>query len=485
MGIEYSSAGELLALLNARRISSVELLEQFVKAIESDDGKINAVVNRDFERAFEQAKAADEARGRSADTNSLGSLHGLPLTVKEAFDVEGLPTTWGLLSHKGNIAKQNAEAVDRLVDAGAIVFGKTNVPEALADCQSSNPLYGTTSNPWDHNLTCGGSSGGSAAALAAGFTSIELGSDLAGSMRTPAHFCGVFSHKPSYGLVSQIGHSLSPGITQPDLSVAGPMARGAADLSLTLGVLAGPTRLDAVGWSVKLADSRADNLADFRVAVLSDHKICDVDNDIVASIDGLAHSLRRAGAQVDENPPWPIDLELCYRDYMVMMRAVSLSQSPPDVLKRLSDEATSLREDDFSYRAAVRRAAGLSQHAWAARHRRRNDFRMAWQRFFQAYDVVLCPVHSSLAFRHSTTIAREDRTIEINGRQQDYNQYLFWAAIAGLSYLPSTVRPIGMARGLPVGVQIIGPYLEDLTAIRFAELLDDLCPTINYPLRGR
>ncbi len=482
MNILTGSAVDLLGLLKQRRISSVEILDDLTKAIDAHDGRINAVVTRDFERAYERARAADEARARARHADDLSPLHGLPMTVKEAFDVAGLPTTWGLPAYRENVARNNAEAVDRLVGAGAIVFGKTNVPEALADCQSSNALYGTTNNPWDTRLTCGGSSGGSAAALAAGFTPVELGSDLGGSIRTPAHFCGVFSHKPSYGLVSQIGHSLSPGITQPDLGVIGPMARTAADLRLLLDILAGPTRHDAIGWQVKLPAPRRARLSDFRVAMLSNHEVCDVDCDIVRTIGTLAQSLRTHGATVDDNPEWPIDLAQCHQDYMLMMRAVSLSHSPADVLQRLANEAAGLKADDVSYRAAVRRAAGLSHHAWAAINRRRNEFRTAWHRFFQDYDVVLCPVHSSLAFPHNTALAREDRTIEVNGQTQDYNQYLFWAAIAGLNYLPSTVRPVGLARALPVGIQIVGPYLEDLTTLRFAELLDRLCPPLSYPV---
>ena len=328
----------------------------------------------------------------------------------------GLTTTWGLPAYRDNVARQNAEAVDRLVKAGAIVFGRTNVPEALADCQSSNSLYGATCNPWDARPTCGGSSGGSAAALAVGFTPIEPGSDLGRSIRTPAHFCGVFSHMPSYGLVSQIGHALSPGITQPDLGVVGPMARTAADLRLLLDIITGPAKHDAIGWRVALPAPRCSELGAFRVAVLANHDACDVDYDIAGMIGALAQSLRAHGVAVDENPEWPIDLAQCHQDYMLMMRAVSLSQSPPDVLERLSEEAADLKSDDVSYRAAVRRAAGLSHHAWAAINRRRNAFRMAWHRFFQEYDVVLCPVHSSQGFPHNTALAREDRPIEVNGR---------------------------------------------------------------------
>lgn len=482
MGIQFKSVGDLMALLAATEISSVEVLQDFIAQIEAFDGEINAVVARRFDRALELARAADDRR-ICAGQDQLGPLHGLPLTVKESFDVAGLPTTWGMVSRAGHLATDDADAVARLAAAGAIVFGKTNVPEGLADCQTANPLYGTTSNPWDLTLTCGGSSGGSAAALAAGFTSAELGSDLAGSLRTPAHFCGVHSHKPSYGVVSQLGHSLDADPAQTDLTVIGPMARSASDLRVLFDCIAGPSGFETAGWKLALPEARSRRLRDYRVAVLPDHRACAVDETIRAAISGLATDLQRQGAQVDLEPEWPIDLELCWQDYMMMMRAVGSRRASVEAMKQLSDQAAGLQGDDRSYRAAVRRAAGMSHHSWLSLNSRRGRCREAWQRFFRTYDVVLCPVHSSLAFAHDTAAPREDRTIEINGRRQDYNQSLFWMAIAGLSYLPSTVRPISLARGLPIGIQIIGPYLEDLTTLRFAALLDELCPPLVYPLQ--
>lgn len=480
MGIQFNSASDLLALLATKQLSSVELLKHFIARIEAHDGEINAVVVRDFDRALERARAADERRLRGRQ-DTLGRLHGLPLTVKESFDVAGLPTTWGMRSRASHRAAADAEAVARLASEGAIVFGKTNVPEGLADCQTANPLYGRTSNPWDLALTCGGSSGGSAAALAAGFTCAELGSDLAGSLRTPAHFCGIHSHKSSYGVVSQLGHSLEADATQTDLTVIGPMARSASDLRLLFDCIAGPSGFETIGWKLALPESRCRRLRDFRVAVLADHGACPVDDAIRAAITGLATDLQGQGAQVDFTPEWPIDLELCWQDYMMMMRAVGTRRASVETLRELSEQAAGLRREDRSYRAAVRRAAGMAHHSWLSLNSRRGRCREAWQQFFRTYDVVLCPVHSSLAFAHDTASSREDRTIEINGRRQDYNQSLFWLAVAGLSYLPSTVRPISLARGLPIGIQIIGPYLEDMTTLRFAELLDELCPSLVYP----
>lgn len=460
-------------MLRAREISSVELLEEFRRQIERHNPWVNAIVAVDYERALRQARACDDARSRlTADEQS--PLLGLLMTVKESFDVAGMATTWGLPAFRSNQAVRNAEAVDRLADAGAIVFGKTNVPAGLSDCQTHNVLFGRTNNPWNRDVTCGGSSGGSAAALAARFSPVELGSDLGGSIRTPAHFCGVFSHKPSYGLVSLVGHSPFPTMGRPDLAVAGPMARNADDLELLFRILVGPARHDAPAWRVDLPAPRFDKIEAARVAVLADHEACPVDAGIVTAIQELAGDLRRAGAKVEENVAWPIDLVRCCQDYMLLVRAVGFSHAPRTELAGLAAEAGKLADNDESYRAAVRRAAALSHRDWAEIDERRQSFRAAWDAFFRDYDVVMCPVHSSAAFPHMTDLPREERTILVNGRAQDYNGYLFWLSIAGLSYLPCTVRPIGRSAGLPVGVQLIGPYLDDLTTIQFARLIEDV-----------
>lgn len=484
MGDGFKTAVDLCAKIKAGELSSGEVLSDHIASIEAFDAAINAVVVRDFDRAQEQAEAADRRRS-DMHAAGLGRLHGLPLTVKESFNVSGLATTWGMTSHCDNVAEQSAEVISRVNAAGAIVFGKTNVPNGLADHQTFSSLFGRTNNPWNTQLTCGGSSGGSAAALAAGFTSLEIGSDLAGSLRVPAHFCGVCCHRPSYGLVPQTGHSLSGNPAATDITVIGPMARSIPDLRLLLDVLVGPDEFDARGWKIELPRSRADNLKDFRVAVLANHQACDVDQGIQAAIIDLAEALRRAGAQVSDKVEWPIDLELCYHDYMVMVRAVGLRHCSLEDLRGLSDGIASLHEAEMNYRVATRKAAELTHHGWHALNERRHAFRLAWRRFFSSYDVVLCPVHASQAFVHNTDGKRESRMIHVNGRSQDYNASLFWLAIAGLNYLPVTVRPIAFANELPIGIQVIGPYLEDLTTLRFAELLEDLCPRPIYPFECR
>jgi amidase len=484
MRTRLNTAADLCARIKSGETSSVEALSDYIGRIEEFDGAINAVVVRDFERAMEQAEAADRERSRTGG-DGLGPLHGLPLTVKESFNVSGLATTWGMEAHRNNVADEDAEVVRRLRAAGAIVFGKTNIPTGVADQQTSNPLFGTTNNPWDTRLTCGGSSGGSAAALAAGFTDVEVGSDLAGSLRVPAHFCGVYSHRPSYGLVPQTGHSISGNSATTDITAIGPMARSVEDLRLLFDVLAGPDQFDAAAWKLDLPRARGTKLSDFRVAVLADHQACEVDSDITSSILDLAESLRRAGARVDEAAEWPFDLEVCRDDYIVMARVVGLRHSSPEALRRMAENVPAPDEPNTPYRVAGRRAAGLSHHAWHALNERRHRFRLAWQHFFRSYDVVLCPAHASQAFAHDLQSERERRTLQINGRPHDYNASSFWLAIAGLNYLPVTVCPIGIRNRLPVGMQVIGPYLEDNTTLRFAELLEDLCPHPVCSLKRR
>jgi len=269
----YRSTQDLRAALGKREISALELLEQVIKRVEAVDGRLNAVVVRDFERARQAAKAADLALGRG----EAKPLLGIPMTVKESFNVAGLPTTWGIPRFKDFTAQEDALIVARVKAAGAVIFGKTNVPIVLGDWQSYNEIYGTTNNPWDVGRTPGGSSGGSAAALAAGFGPLSLGSDIGGSLRVPAHFCGIYAHKPTFGLVPARGHS-PPG-TRPlprdiDLAVVGPMARSAADLSLVMDVIAGPDEERAgIGYRLALPAARHAVLQDFRVLVIDEHPL--------------------------------------------------------------------------------------------------------------------------------------------------------------------------------------------------------------------
>ena len=330
----YRAAGELVEALAKRRVSSRELVDSAIARIEALDPTINAVVVRDFDRARAAAATADAALAKG----ERWPLLGVPITVKEQFGIAGLPTTWGNPKFKDWQPEVDALAVQRLKASGAIILGKTNVPVALRDWQSYNEVYGTTNNPWDLSRSPGGSSGGSAAALAAGFVPLEFGSDIGGSLRAPAHFCGVFSHKPSLDLVPQRGSGppQTPAIpARGDLAVIGPMARSAADLALELSVAAGPDELtEGIGYKLALPPPRHDRLADFRVLVIDKHPLCPTAESITTALDGLVDRLAKLEVQVVREHPKLPDLAQTGRIYRELLAAFFIADLPPETLER-------------------------------------------------------------------------------------------------------------------------------------------------------
>ena len=471
-GQAYRSAGELLKALADRKVSSRELVDAAIGRIEALDGKINAVVVRDFDRARAAADAADAALAKG----ERKPLLGLPMTVKEHYAVAGLPSTRGDPKYKNWKAEVDALVVQRLKGAGAILLGKTNVPLNLADIQSYNEVYGTTSNPWDVSRTPGGSSGGSAAALAAGFVPLELGSDIGGSLRAPAHFCGVFAHKPTLDLVPQRG-SGPPQIpavpVRGDLSVYGPMARSAADLALELDVIAGPDELmDGIGYKLALPPPRHDKLADFRVLVLDTHPLCPLAGSIKIALNGLADRLGKTGCRVLRESAKLPDLARTTRVYMELLAAVYSVDLAPDEGARIETAAHALSAEDQSLAAYRLRGISANHAEWIRASRVRGALRGQWLNLFQEVDVVLCPPMPTLAFPHDHT-PQNSRQLEIDGGKIPYFDQMAWSGIATLNGLPATVAPIGRSdSGLPIGVQIIGNYLEDRTTIAFAGLIE-------------
>jgi amidase len=469
----YRSASELVQTLAARQVSSRELVDSAIARIEALDPKINAVVVRDFDRARAAADAADAALARG----ERHPLLGLPMTVKEAFNVAGLPTTWGHPKFKDWRPDADALAVQRLKAAGAIILGKTNVPVDLGDWQSYNEVYGTTNNPWDFGRSPGGSSGGAAAALAAGFVPLELGSDIGGSLRAPAHFCGVFSHKPSLDLVPQRGGGppQTPAIAaRGDLAVAGPMARSAADLALELKVLAGPDELsDGIGYKLALPPPRHDRLADFRVLAIDQHPLCQTAASVSAALDAFADRLAKLGCNVLRTSAKMPDLAVTTRNYVELLSAFFSADLSPDDRLRVETAAQALSPDDLSISAARLRGLTMTHAAWIKTSRVRNGLRARWQALFQDVDVVLCPSMPTAAFPHDHSSPMRARELDIDGKKAPYTDQIAWAGIATSNGLPSTTMPIGhTAGGLPIGVQITGGYLDDNTTIAFAGLVE-------------
>jgi amidase len=471
-GLMLASATELVEAMAVGQVSAVELAEAAIARIERHDATINAVCVRDFDRALEAARNADAARARG----EVRPLLGVPMTVKESFHMAGLPTTWGMPAFKDHVPDGDAVAVARVKSAGAVVLGKTNVPLGLGDMQSYNDIYGTTRNPWNLERVPGGSSGGSAAALAAGFGALSLGSDIGGSLRNPAHYCGVYAHKPTFGLLPARGHTPPPLPALPtanDLGVIGPMARTAADLSLLLDILAEPDELTlGAAYRLALPAARHADLADYRVLVFDTHPLIPTSESVRAAIDTFAGKLSGAGAQVTRESPLLPDQADAARLYMRMLLSVLGASYPPDVYERVKADAALLDADDVSLAAEQRRGAVLSHRDWIRADAERVAVRERWRALFAEFDVVLCPVMPTPAFPHDHS-DMAGRRISIDGTEYAYFDQLALAGVATLPGLPATALPIGTSEdGLPIGVQAIGPMYGDRTTIRFAELAE-------------
>ncbi len=468
--LAFLSAAQLLAKIKAREVSSLELLDYFWERRQKFDPKLNSIIFDQIDKARERAKAADAALAKGED---WGPLHGLPMTIKESYNWVGSPTTWGLPRLKDNFQEKNAIAVDRLEAAGAVIFGKTNVPLLLSDWQSFNDIYGTTANPWGEGLIPGGSSGGSAAALAAGLTGLEAGSDIGASIRNPAHYCGVYGHKPTWEAVSPRGQALPGVLPSTDISVIGPLARSAFDLELALKVMMGGDAIDSQAWKIELPEPPDKSLKDFKVAIKMDSAVSEVDQEIQEQIFDMAQFLIGEGAQVDFDARPAFSDEEIHDVYIALLRsATSRRQTDEEYQDNIVQVAT-LSDTDQSYQASLLRAYVMSHRDWLGVNQRRHELRHLWNSFFDDYDVMLCPAAASCAYPHDQAGERHERTIDVNGRQVPTTDQLFWAGYSGVTLMPSTVAPAGLnSKGLPIGVQIIGAQYQDLKTIRFAQMLE-------------
>ena len=465
--LAFASAIALAAKIASKAVSSVELLNHYFDRVDRFNPALNAIIVQRRETALARAKRADEALARG---ERWGPLHGVPMTVKESYDVAGTPTTWGAPQLKDNVAAKDALAISRLEAAGVVVFGKTNVPLMLSDFQSYNDVYGTTNNPWATDRTPGGSSGGSAAALAAGLTGIETGSDIGGSIRNPAHFCGVFGHKPTWNLLPPRGHAM-PGILSPsDISVIGPLARSAADLETAVHAMAGPDEI--AGRGLKLAlPSLAKSVAELKVAVWQDDAVAQVDDAVAAAVARVATALADGGAQVDYEAR-PVAAEHTHTVYQSLLQATMSARLPEDRYQAVLRQVEALDPEDGSLAATIQRSQVARFRDWTANNEKRTHLRWQWHAFFEDFDVLLAPVMATSAFPHDHRPFGE-RTVSVNGKDVPYFDQVFWAGLASVAYLPATVVPAGLdASGLPIGVQIVGPEYGDLATLGIAKLLE-------------
>jgi len=470
--IAFSGATELAAAIGSGQVSSVELTDHYIARIERYDGELNAVVVRDFDRAREAAAAADAALTKAkAEGRELGPLHGLPMTIKEAYDITGLPTTWGVPELSGHLATADAESVRRFTAAGAHFLGKTNVPLLLADFQSYNNIYGTTNNPWDVSRGPGGSSGGSAAALAAGFSALEAGSDIGGSIRNPAHFCGVYGHKPTWGIVPPQGHALPGDISPPDIAVVGPMARTPEDLALALDILAGADPLHSRGWQLQLPRPQKLRLSDLRVAVWADDERAPVAAEVAERAEMVGRMLSEQGATVSFEARPDIDIDSSFETYHALLSGVMAAGADDEARSEARQQAATLSPDDRSWAANAVRFSALDHAQWLQMNNRRTQLRQQWNAFFDDWDVLICPITATPAFPHDHTPFGQ-RRLDVDGDQQDYFRQIFWAGTITVAHLPSTVFPTGpSAEGLPIGLQAVGAEFTDHTTIEVTRLL--------------
>ena len=467
--LHYQSAAEIARAIRERRITAEAALEHFLARVDRYNPKLNCIIWQDRERARTRARAADAALARG---DVWGPLHGVPMTLKESYDVAGAPTTWGDPALKENVAARHALSVERLEKAGVVVFGKSNVPLMLADWQSYNAVYGTTNNPWDTARTPGGSSGGSAAALAAGLTGIEAGSDIGASIRNPAHYCGVFGLKPTWGVISPKGHALPGVVAYGDISAIGPLTRGAEDLDLALDAMAGPDDIDGVAWKLELPACRAQSLKDMRVAVKLTDATSAVDSEYAAKLQALVDALARRGAKVREIEP-AVDTARLNEVYVLLLRAATSARTPEADIARWRQAAQAAGPGRERYLEQMVKGNTLLHREWLALNNERLHMRRKFHAFFEDWDVLVCPAAASAAWPHDQKGERWARRITIDNREVATTDQLFWAGYSGVVYLPSTVGPAGLTRaGLPVGYQAIAASGRDKTAIAFSRLVE-------------
>ncbi len=452
---DFGSALAAAAAIRARKISSLELTRHILKRIDAFEPQLNAYVYQLRDQALAAAKLADRAIARKKST---GVFHGVPINVKESFGVQGRPATWGIPEFKDVKSPANADAVRRLLDAGAILLGATNVPKFLMDGQSYNEIYGTSNNPWDLTRTPGGSSGGSAASLAAGLAFLSIGSDIGGSIRTPAAFCGIYGHKPTLDIVSAAGHlpggqRVNPGFSTL-LAVAGPMARSAGDLQAALRVLAGPEPPDSKAIQWTLPAPRHRRLRDFRIGYVLEDPAVPVSAETKAVLESAVRAAKKAGAAVKQGWPAGFQFQELLDTYMFLLGAFDFSVTPPERQQHL--RPTYEKRTDPMARGALATFAD-----WQRKNGKRLAYRAMWEKLFESVDVFLLPTAFTTAFPHDHS-PFDSRAIPLpQGGSQKYWDIVTYIAPATLTGCPATTAPAGLSKsGLPVGLQIVGPYLS-------------------------
>ncbi|MCP3910499.1 MAG: amidase [Actinomycetia bacterium] len=469
--LTFQPVHTLARLVAEGQVSAVELLDAHLERIEEIDDQINAVVTVDEDGARTTAEAADRA---TAAGESWGPLHGVPATIKDALAVAGLRCTGGAIELTDNTPTEDATVVSRVKGAGAVIMGKTNLPRWSSDAQASNEIFGTTNNPWDLTRGPGGSSGGAAAAVATGMAAFDLGTDIGGSVRLPAHFCGVWGHKPTFGIVPAFGYIDHPsaGLTEPDINVVGPIARTGEDLALLLDVIAGAAPDQTAGWRLELPPSPVEGLAGTRVGMWLDDPACPVGTEVAEVLGLLPGLLDGAGAIVDPDARPDVSFDTVAEiGRPLIAAATSPARSDEEFGQLVANEDAAVDQ----VRARWAGASTMRHRDWLLLTEERARVRKAWAVFFETVDVLLCPVAIVPAFPHVTGGNIYTRTLDVDGTTRAYADLISWTSFIGFAYLPSTVVPVGLSpSGLPVGVQVVAPHLADRTALRVAQSIGEL-----------
>ena len=477
--IHYASATHVAQLIREKKISSEELTNLILVRIEKVEPKINTINVLLRDEAIEAARTADNSLAKG---NLLGPLHGVPITIKDTFRIKNVLTTVGNPDLSDYVPEYDAVSVARLRNAGAIILGNTNVPYMLDDHQSFNDIYGRTNNPWDLGHSPGGSTGGGAAALAAGISYLSLGSDTAGSIRVPAHFCGVYGHKPTLELVPKQGQiPPMPGAlpySSNGLSVAGPLARSTEDLKLLLEVCGGPVHPQSIAYSWKLPPARKTRLKDYKIKLVLNNENYTVSTESTSVLNAAISEFRKAGAQLEDGWPADVDpMELFYL-YMYLIYASASKGANEDLIRTYRKN---LGKEDIPLRKLKAQAFTDPHKYFVEKDKTRLKVREIWQTFFKEHDAFIIPTAIVPAYPHSD-IPWDKRVLKTADGDREYDDMFFWISFATLAGLPSTVIPVGnTSTGLPVGIQIIGPFLEDATPIHLGGLLSEVLGGIQHP----
>ena len=452
MDLVFSSTVDLAAAIAARKISAVEALDAHLAQIDRHNGAVNAVISLDREGARERARKADAALARG---EALGPLHGVPFTLKDMHETSGMKTTVGFPPFADYVARHDSPVVARLKAAGGVLMAKTNVATMLSDWQSNNPLFGRTGNPWNLQRTAGGSSGGAAAALCAGMTPFDVGTDMQDSIRLPAAFCGIYGLKPTEHRVSLAGAFPDPDGAARSvrlMSCLGPLAHSVEDLSLIYQIIAGPDGSDTDLAPVPVEDTPKLDLEALRIAVAPSFPGFPVAGGISAALESLARQLQSAGAIVEEAKLPRLDLHDDLEQGGALIGMMMEAAQPPEQPTPVS--------------------------RWFEALARRDKSILAWDRFFESWDALLCPVAMTTAFPH----CEPGTPVKVDGKEQSYWLLPAYGAVFNYSGHPALSMPCGQdSDGLPIGLQLVGKRWSESRLLGIAAAIEPLTGGFRRP----